>query len=175
MPDTIEVLVGVIGRPHGVRGEVTVDLRTDEPERRFAPGQVLRTEDGPNAYTVTGTRAAGGRFLVTFREIGDRAAAESVRGVRLVVDVDPALPPEVDGEYYDRQLVGLAVLDHHGELQGRVDGVIHLAAQDLLEVATPEGSRLIPFVAALVPEVDLESGHLRVADVPGLLSDDETG
>ena len=175
MPNTIEVLVGVIGRPHGIRGEVTVDLRTDEPERRFAPGQVLRAEDGPSVYTVTGARAAGGRFLVAFREIGDRAAAESLRGVRLVADVDPALPPDVDGEYYDRQLIGLAVLDHRGELQGRVDGVIHLAAQDLLEVATPAGTRLIPFVAALVPEVDLEAGQLRVADLPGLLSDDETG
>jgi 16S rRNA processing protein RimM len=167
----VEVVVGVVGRPHGLRGEVAIDLRTDEPDRRFAGGARLRAEDSGRIFTVASVRAHSGRTLVTFAELGDRTAVESVRGTRLVVDVDVDEVPADEGEYYDRQLVGLRVLSADGTDSGRVTAVLHLPAQDALEVLTDSGTRIIPFVLDLVPEVDLARGHLRLAAVPGLLTD----
>jgi 16S rRNA processing protein RimM len=98
---------------------------------------------------------------------------EAVRGTRLVVDVPADEQPGDAEEFYDRQLVGLRVLDADGTAAGEVVAVVHLPAQDALEVLTESGSRLIPFVTDLVPVVDLQAGHVRLADVPGLLSDIE--
>lgn len=171
MSETVEVVVGVIGKPHGLRGEVGIDLRTDEPERRFAVGQRLRTEGGVRRFTVSSARDHSGRLLVTFDELPDRTAVEAVRGTRLVVDVPADEVPVDEGEYYDRQLVGLRVLDAAGTDVGEVVAVVHLPAQDALEVSTGSGLRLVPFVLDLVPEVDLDGGHVRLADVSGLLTD----
>ncbi len=175
MSGTVEVVVGVIGRPHGLRGEVAIDSRTDEPERRFAVGQRVRSEDGARSFTVTSSRDHSGRLLVTFAELPDRTAVETLRGVRLAVDVEPNEVPADDGEYYDRQLVGLRVLDAAGMDVGQVTAVAHFPAQDLLDVLTDQGSRLVPFVMAIVPEVDLEGGYVKLADVTGLLVDEDDG
>jgi 16S rRNA processing protein RimM len=167
----IEIVVGVIERPHGVRGEVVVGLRTDEPERRFAPGQVLRQEGGTRLFTVRSVRDHSGRLLVRFAELVDRAGAEAVRGTLLVAAVDPDERPSEPGEFYDRQLIGLRATTRDGAEVGRVASVLHLPAQDLLEIETAGGPRLVPFVAALVPDIDLEAGLLTIADVAGLLDD----
>lgn len=172
---TVEVVVGIIGRAHALRGEVVIELRTDEPDRRFAVGQELRAEEGGRTFTVTSARYHSGRLLVTFAELVDRSAVEAARGTRLVLDVAVDEEPEDEGEFYDRQLVGLVVLDATGSQVGTVAAVVHLPGQDSLEVLTDQGPRLVPFVTALVPEVDLASGHLRLADVPGLLSDEDGG
>jgi 16S rRNA processing protein RimM len=171
MASTIETLVGVIGRPHGIRGDVLVDVRTDEPEVRFRVGAVLRAEGGDRLFTVDDARDHSGRLLVKFAELADRTAVEQVRGTRLVIDVSVDESPAEPDTYYDRQLVGLRVLRTSGGLVGTVRAVVHLPAQDLLEIETDGGERLVPFVAALVPEVDLVAGHLRLADVVGLLDD----
>jgi 16S rRNA processing protein RimM len=168
----VEVVVGIVGRAHGLGGEVSIDPRTDEPERRFAPGQVLRSEDDGRTFTVESCRDHGGRLLVRFRELGDRTRAEAARGVSLVADVDPDEHPVEKEEFYDRQLVGLRVLDDLGTDIGSVAAVLHLPAQDLLEIDTGEDLRLVPFVAALVPEVDLGAGCLRLSPVGGLLEDE---
>jgi len=171
MSDTVEVIVGIVGRPHGIKGEVGIELRTDEPERRFAPGSILRPEGGGRVLTVESARDHSGRLLVRFRECADRSAVERIRGTVLVVDVVDGERPADDEEYYDRQLVDLHVLDAGGAEVGRVAHVVHLPEQDLLEVRTPAGVRLVPFVRALVPEVDLAAGTVRLADLPGLLTD----
>jgi 16S rRNA processing protein RimM len=171
--NTVEVVVGVIGRAHGIRGDVTIDVRTDEPERRFAPGQVLRDEKSSRAFTVLSARQHSGRLLVTFDGFADRNAVEAVRGVRLVVAVDADESPAEPEEFYDRQLVGLTVHAADDRVVGTVSAVIHLPIQDLLELNTDEGLRLVPFVTNLVPEVDLTAGLVRLADVPGLLSDED--
>jgi 16S rRNA processing protein RimM len=172
-PVTVEVVVGVVGRPHGVRGEVAVEPRTDEPDRRFAPGQQLRTEESSRPLTVAAMRHHDGRLLVRFAGLEDRTAVESVRGARLVADVDPDERPEEPAEFYDRQLVGLRARNPNGDAVGSVIGVLHLPGQDLLEIRTATEVRLVPFVSALVPEVDLAGGVLTVADVAGLLSEDD--
>lgn len=175
--DSIEVVVGRIGKPHGLKGEVTVDVRTDEPELRFADGAVLRAQPPAGSasrldhVTVANTRRHQGILLATFEEIPDRTAAEAARGIVLVADLPADAMPEDPEEFYDHQLVGLTVVDEQGVVLGEVAAVVHGAAQDLLTVQTPDGRRpLVPFVAALVPEVDLAGGRVVVADRPGLVS-----
>jgi 16S rRNA processing protein RimM len=177
VPAADEVVVGRVGRPHGVKGEVTVEPRTDEPERRFAAGARLRSDRpgaGPEpAYrslTVEATRWHQDRLLVRFRELTDRAAAEAARGLVLHVAVRPDETPEDAEEFYDHQLRGLHVLTTDEAPAGVVADVLHSGAQDLL-VVRREGrdDALVPFVSALVPRIDLESGRLWVADRPGLL------
>lgn len=173
MSEHVEVVVGVLGRPHGIRGEVTVDVRTDEPERRFAPGAVLRAEGTGATFTVAGARDHSGRLLVRFAELADRNAVEAVRGLVLLADVAVQERPSEPEEYYDRQLVGLQVVTDAGATVGSVSAVLHLGVQDVLEVGTDSGPRLVPFVTALVPEVDLAAGRLTVLDTPGLLEEQE--
>jgi len=174
------LLVGVIVRAHGVRGEVVVALRTDVPHRRFAVGRVLARDaaaDSPAgpALVVTGVREHSGRLLVRFDGVGDRTSAEALRGVRLVIDADDAGPPADAGEpadelWWDSQLIGLQARLADGSVVGDVTDIVHGAGNDLLVVRTAEGrSVLIPFVTAVVPEVDIEAGRLLVDPPPGLL------
>lgn len=178
---TTEVVVGRIGRAHGIKGEVSVELRTDEPERRFADGSVLgtRTPQGteahgphrPTSLTVHRTRWHQSRLLVTFDEILDRTAAEAVRGLTLVTDVDVDETPDDPEEFYDYQLVGLAVVTTGGVVVGEVTEVVHGAGQELLAVRAPDGHELlVPFVTALVPVVDVAGRRVEVSDIPGLLT-----
>jgi 16S rRNA processing protein RimM len=178
-----QVTVGRIGRPHGVRGEVSVEVRTDEPDRRFHEGARLAVRAPragapvPDPLTVTGTRWHQGRLLVTFAETRDRTAAEALRDCLLLVDVDPDVRPDDPEEFYDHQLVGLAVRarDEAGVRPvGSVTEVLHSGAQDLLVVRRDDGREvMVPFVAALVTEVDVTAGHLVVDDRPGLLEPEE--
>jgi 16S rRNA processing protein RimM len=179
-----EVVVGRLARAHGLHGEIAVDVRTDEPERRFAPGTMvtLRRPQAevplpgtlPGSLTVASTRWHHARLLVRFEELGDRSASEAVRGLLLVADLADDERPEDPEEFYDHQLVGLRVHTTDGKDAGVVSDVLHSGPQDLLVVrgAHTDAEVLVPFVGALVPEVDLEKGHLVVADRPGLLDAD---
>ncbi len=171
MSAQVEVVVGLVGRAHGLRGEVSVMASTDDPDTRFAPGATVHVEGTKRTLSVVSSRSHSGTLLVNFREAPDRTAAESLRGLSLAVHVDPDERPAGDEEFYDRQLRGLRVLDHLGSSVGEVSDVVHLPSQDLLVISTPEGERYVPFVAALVPEVDLTAGTVRLADVEGLLDD----
>jgi 16S rRNA processing protein RimM len=184
-----EVVVGRIGKPHGVKGELSVELRTDEPDRRFADGAVLLTEnprggaphgpDRPTSLTVGSTRWHQSRLLVSFAEVDDRNRAEAVRGLLLVATVDDSETPQDPEEFYDHQLVGLSVVTTDGAEVGELSEVVHGSAQDLLSIRTPDGREvLVPFVSQLVPTVDVPSGRIVVEDRPGLLTpavEDEEG
>jgi 16S rRNA processing protein RimM len=176
-PADIEVVVGRIGKPHGLRGEVTVDVRTDEPERRFARGSTLRAEPPPgSASRLTSMTVASSRWhqsvlLVCFEELADRGGAEAARGIVLHASIPADESPSDPDEYYDHQLVDLAAYDVDGSPLGTVVGLVHGGAQDLLRVATPDGREaLVPFVKALVPEVDVAGGRVVIADRPGLVT-----
>ena len=168
------LVVGRILRPHGLRGELSVEVRTDDPEQRFAAGTVLGTdpaEAGP--LTVEASRWHSGRLLVSFAGVPDRTVAESLRGAWLTIDVaDIPLPDDPD-EFHDHQLTGLTVVTISGELVGTVAGVLHYG-QALLAVAPAAGTSrraevLVPFVAAIVVEVDLAGRRLVIDPPPGLL------
>ncbi|MEU7917124.1 ribosome maturation factor RimM [Micromonospora zamorensis] len=202
----MQLVVGRIGKPHGVRGEVTVEVRTDEPEARFAPGTVLRTEPGamppttaprstvlrtepgamppspeaadepgvpfrvPAELTIEEARFHQGRVLIAFAGIPDRNTAEALRGTLLVVDSADVTPPDDPEEFHDHQLVGLAVVTPTGERLGEVARIDHAPSSDLLVLRRPEGrTALIPFVRAIVPEVDLAGGRVIVDPPAGLL------
>ena len=174
--EILELVVGRIGKPHGIRGEVTVDVRTDEPDRRYVAGTALQAEAPRGsafphqALTVGRTRWHQGTLLVTFEELGDRNAAEAARGVVLKAHVSADEVPEDPEEYYDHQLVGLGAYDVDGTLLGEVVGLFH-GAQDILRIRTTDGREaLVPFVSALVPEVDLAGRRVVVADRPGLVT-----
>ncbi len=169
----VEVVVGRIGRAHGIRGDVFIDVTTDEPERRFAKGATLRLERGSD-IEVASVRWHRGRLVVSFKGYADRTAVEQLTGDRLYVDVPADERPREPDEYFDRQLVGLEVRRADGEAVGTVTEVQHMPTQDLLVVTVgDEEERLIPFVTALVPTVDVEGGFVQLADVGGLLEDVE--
>ncbi|MEO8330149.1 MAG: ribosome maturation factor RimM [Candidatus Nanopelagicales bacterium] len=167
----MQVVVGRIGRAHGIKGDVIVELRTDEPDVRFAPGNVLVTEPtsaGPLA--VENARVHSGRFLVHFDSVNDRTSAEQLRGVTLYADVDPSDRPDDPDEFYDHQIVGLQVVDTQRGAIGVVSEISHGPAQDLLTVTTSKGQTvLVPFVSALVTDVDLDNDRLVVALPDGLI------
>lgn len=166
---TTDVVVGRIGRPHGVRGEVTVEPRTDEPDVRFAAGHRLYEAD--RSWEIVASRWHAGRLLLRLEGVADRDAAEALRGTVVRARVDADAEPAAEDEFYDRHLIGLDVRVD-GASVGRVSSVVH-GAQDLLEVKTGHGKRLVPFVAALVPVVDRAAGYCEVVDLPGLLDDEE--
>lgn len=176
----MRLVVARIGKAHGIRGEVTVEVRTDAPEERFFPGAVLHvvapkgpaSRGLPATLTVDTVRDHNGTLLLTFEEVGDRTYAESMRNVLLESDV-PDDPGE-DDAWYDHQLVGLRVLDPAGAELGTVVAVEHPPAQDLLVVRRPDGAqRLVPFVTAIVPTVDVAAGHVVVDAPKGLLDDED--
>lgn len=161
------VVVGRVGRPQGIKGEVTVEVRTDDPDARFAPGATLVTDEGP--LTVAQARDHSGRLVVLFDGVADRNAAELLRGRVLQVDARtlPALDDE--DEFYDSQLVGIAAATADGQDLGHVKEVLHLPHGDVLVLAAAGREHLVPFVKAIVPTVDLAAGRLVVAPPPGLL------
>jgi len=165
------VTVGRIGRAHGIKGEVGVDVRTDEPDLRFADGATLMTDSKvARTLTVAASRWHSGRLLVKFAEVPDRTAAEQLRNLFVQSEVDEDARPEDPEEYYDRELVGLAVRTEDGAEAGEVIDVVHLPSQDLLEIRRPAGNAvLVPLVEELVPEINLEKQYVVVADRPGLL------
>ena len=172
----MQLVVGRVGLPHGLRGEVTVEVRTDDPDQRFAAGESLATdpaERGP--LTVAGSRWHSGRLLVRFSGYEDRDAADALRGTMLAVDSGQLAPLEDPEEFYDHDLIGLRVVTTDGEDVGTVSDVLH-HGQDLLVVAGG-GARsaaeiLVPFVAAIVPEVDVPAGRLVIDPPAGLLDPD---
>ncbi|MFI9384687.1 ribosome maturation factor RimM [Kutzneria sp. NPDC052558] len=166
-------VVGRVVKPHGIRGELVVDVRTDSPEERFAPGAVLatRARDGASGtVTIAAARPHTGRLLVTFEGVAGRDAAEAMRGLLLVVDAADIAPSDDPEEFYDHELEGLEVVDVQGNRIGVVAEVLHTAASDLLSVRRPDGGEaLVPFVADIVPTVDVAGGRVIVDPPEGLL------
>ena len=166
----MDLVVGRIGHAHGIRGEVSVEVRTDDPDRRYATGSVLDTdprERGP--LTVESVRHHHGRLLVRFAGVPDRNAAEALRGTLLVVDAATAGETDED-EWWDHDLVGLAAVTTDGTPVGTVTEVVHVPGAPLLAVVDGAGREvLVPFVSAIVPEVDVAAGRLVVDPPPGLL------
>lgn len=195
----VELQIGRVIKPHGVRGELVVDVTTDQPELRFAKGTLLQGRQAGRdmSLTIKSTRPHQGRLLLTVEEVNDRTAAESLRGLRFFAD--PVVDEDEDG-YYDHELEGLRVLNvgpvdeetanaraYEGaqpepEDIGAVTGVTHGPAGTLLEVTLDSDSAdsnesgepsgkivLIPFRTAIVPIVDLDNEAIVITPPDGLL------
>ena len=171
----MRVIVGRIGRPHGIRGEVVIGVRTDEPDLRFAVGATLgygSTTDSDvssGQLQVASARWHSGQLLVAFAGITDRTAAGELTGRWLSLDSSQLPAPPDPDEFRDHDLIGLSVRTSAGEAVGVVTDVLH-HGQDLLVVRPPDGGEhLVPFVTAIVPEVDVAAGTIIIDPPPGLL------
>ncbi|MFF2408703.1 ribosome maturation factor RimM [Streptomyces sp. NPDC058092] len=171
----MQLVVARIGRAHGIKGEVTVEVRTDEPELRLAPGAVLTTEPvGVGPLTIETGRVHSGRLLLRFEGVRDRTAAEALRNTLLIAEVDPAELPEDPEEFYDHQLMDLDVVLADGTEIGRITEITHLPSQDLFIVERPDGSEvMIPFVEEIVAEIDLEAQRAVITPPPGLIDESQ--
>ena len=157
----MRLLVGRIGRAHGILGEATIEVRTDEPDRRFAIGAVVQT-DTHGELTITTGRVHNGILLLGFNGITDRNGIEKLRNTLLYADVDINEENDDEDEYHVMQLIGCQAVLESGELFGEVTDVINLPGQDLLAIKTSNGEQLIPFVHQLVPTVDVKNKKVVV-------------
>ena len=165
------VVVGRIGRPHGVKGAVSIEVRTDEPDRRFGVGRRLLTDSGLE-LTVTSSTWHSGRLLLTFAGYDDRSAVETLRNHVISVDRPDDEQPEDPEEYYDSALMGCQVFDDDGTALGTVTEVAHLPAQDMLVIRTIDDREvLVPFIGEFVPTVDIANRRLVITPPQGLLDD----
>ena len=169
----MQLVVARIGRAHGIKGEVTVEVRTDEPELRLAPGAVLATEPASTGpLTIETGRVHSGRLILRFEGVKDRTGAEALRNTLLIAEIDPEELPEEEDEYYDHQLMDLDVVTKDGEEVGRITEISHLPSQDLFIVERSDGSEvMIPFVESIVIEIDLEEQRAVIDPPPGLIDD----
>lgn len=169
----MELTVGRLVKAHGVTGEVVVDIRTDDPELRFAPGTVLRAKRSglpERDFTVESVRPHGSRLLLRLAGVADRNAADALRGSLFVIDSEDLPPIDEEDTFYDHQLEGLLVRTTSGQDIGTVAEVLHTAAGELLAVDRADaGELLVPFVSAIVTSVSLDSGIVEIDPPDGLL------
>ena len=165
------VVVGRIGRAQGLRGEVRLEVRTDEPEVRFAVGAVLGTDDG-RELVVARLRTQGNSWVAAFEGVADRTAAEQLNGTLLYAAALTEAPDEPD-TFYDHQLVGLRVRDTAGADLGSVTEVVHLPGHDLLAVEHDDREVLVPFVREITVDIDIDAGVVLVDPPHGLFDDGE--
>jgi 16S rRNA processing protein RimM len=169
----VELTVGRVVKAHGVTGELVVEIRTDDPESRFAPGTILHaksSDHGEHNYVVEDVRPHGSRLLLRLAGVADRDAADALRGILFVIDSEDLPPIDEPDTYYDHQLEGLMVRTTAGRDIGTVAEVLHTAAGELLAVNRAEdGELLVPFVSAIVTSVSLDSGIVEIDPPEGLL------
>jgi 16S rRNA processing protein RimM len=162
-------------KAHGLKGAIKLELYTDDPDGRFVPGATFTLqvpESSPwhgKSLTIREFRWMNSHPVAFFDGVEDRTTAEELIKAILWVDSDPADDVEEDA-WYDHQLIGLDV-QREGASVGRVVRVDHLPAQDLLIVRQGEHEILVPFVKAIVPEVDVAAGRVVVTPPAGLFED----
>jgi len=168
----MKVTVARIGKAHGLKGEVSLDVRTDIPQTRLVPGATFETAGGSVGHlTIARVREQAGRWYVAFAEIADRDAAEAARGTELVIEASAS---DEDDAWYVHELVGLRAQRPDGTVVGEVVDLLSMPAQDVLVVREPSGNRaMIPFVEAFVPHVDVEHGTVVVTPPYGLLEGED--
>ncbi|MDR6939100.1 ribosome maturation factor RimM [Arcanobacterium hippocoleae] len=169
----MQLTVAIIGAAHGLKGEVKLDLRTDVPEQRIQTGLAYETDPadfGP--LEIVNVRKYKESVFVKFAQITDRSAAESLRGVKLVIESDE-IEAEADA-WYPHELIGLEALDPEGYELGIVTGLQPMPMQDLLIVTEQDGRMVqVPFVKEIVTEVDIDDHCVVIDAPPGLFSEDE--
>lgn len=185
----MELVIGRVAKSHGIKGEVVVEVRTDDPDNRFAEGTVLRgrkprSNAAPAPYTVDAVREHSGRLLLRLNGIDDKTAADQLRGILFVVESTDLPPSDDPDEYYDHELEGLTVNLTDGTVVGTVREVLHSAAGELLSIrptpgfgsagTTPAADNtraeiLVPFVAAIVTSVSLDDKTIEIDPPEGLL------
>ncbi len=153
--------VGRIGKAHGILGEATIEVRTDEAEDRFALGSRLET-DSHGVLTVASARVHNGILLLGFEGIENRNQVEELRNELLYADVDIDAPGYDEDDYHVLQLIGCIAYLEDGSEFGTIAEVLNLPGQDVLAIKTSNGEVMIPFVRQLVPTVDIRNKRMTV-------------
>lgn len=168
--DATRVCLGIVVGARGLKGEVRIKSFTAEPEDVAAYG-ALESEDRQRSYTIKVLGFQNGSVIARIAGIGDRTAADRIKGEKLYV-ARTALPKTGEGEYYHADLIGLRVERTDGVSVGRVTAVGNYGGGDILDVAAPDGkSTMVPFTASIIDAVDVAAGVVRVVPVPGLFDD----
>ncbi|WP_072687548.1 ribosome maturation factor RimM [Rhodococcus marinonascens] len=175
----MELVIGRVAKSHGIKGEIVVEVRTDEPEDRFAVGAVLRgrkpREQNLSTYTVEAARDHSGRLLLRLEGVSGRTESDALRGTLFVIDSADLQPSDDPDEFYDHELEGLSVRLADGTEVGTVIEVLHSAAGELLSIrraGDQSGDLLVPFVAAIVTSVSVADGVVEIDPPEGLLDPD---
>lgn len=164
------LVVGRIGRAHGVLGEATIEIRTDLPQDRFIVGALLQTDPVANGpLTIESARDHNGILLLKFLGLKDRSAIERVRDTLLLAEVDMTEEALFEDEYHVQQLIGCEVVLENGVILGELTDVLNLPGQDVLAIRGERGEILIPFISEFVPKVDIENRKIVVVPPEGLL------
>ena len=173
-PEPSYVVVGQVRRPHGIRGEVRVEILTDYPERLAQRDDVYlahpKAPDDVERYPLESTRPHKGVLLVKLAGCDDRDAAEELRGMLVQIPLEEAVPLE-EGEYYHFQLTGIDVETETGEWLGRVADVIATGAHDVYVVHGPRGEILLPAIEDVILELDMQTRKMVVHLLPGMLEE----
>ena len=162
----MQLVVGRIGRAHGVQGEATIEVRTDDPDLRFAIGEKLSLENG-SALTVSGSRWHNQILLLSFAGITDRNKIEELRDQLLYAEVDTT--STAPGEYHFQQLIGCQVFLPDQSNLGEVTEIVQLPGQDLLSVAAKKGEILIPMVKQIIFSIDVSKKIIQINPPEGLI------
>jgi 16S rRNA processing protein RimM len=162
----LQLVVGRIGRAHGVLGEATIEVQTDDPDIRFQIGNKLTLDDGKQ-LTIRSSRWHNQILLLAFDGVTDRNQIEELRDQLISSDVD--LDSLAPGEYHFQQLIGCEVFQQNGELIGAVDEIVKLPGQDLLSVNRAGAQVLIPMVKQIIIEIDVLAKKIVVNPPEGLL------
>ncbi len=166
----MELVVARIGRAHGIRGEVTIELRTDSPDERFEVGRSLKTD--PERFSplkIASIRNHNGTMLLSFEGRPDRNAVEELRNVLLIADVDIPTPDSQDNQFHVSLLIGCKAVTEEGFELGEVVDILQLPTQDTLVVDRNGEEVLIPFVKKHVPTVDVAKKIIVVREIEGLI------
>ncbi len=175
-PGTTQLRVGRLTKAHGLKGGLKVELYTDDPDHRFTPGATFTLQVPTSSpwhgktLELAELRWYNGQAVGFFAGVADRTQAEALVKAILWVDHDETEVPDEPDAWYDHQLVGLRAFRDGVEV-GRVARVDHLPAQDLLAIAAGDREVLVPFVAAMVPNVDVSAGTVTLTPPPGLFED----
>ncbi|MCG5433738.1 ribosome maturation factor RimM [Mycobacterium sp. MYCO198283] len=169
----MDLVVGRVAKAHGVAGEMVVDVRTDDPDLRFAPGAALRGRPSRGGaereFRIVSVREHGGRLLLRLDGVADRDAADALRGTLFLIDSAELPALDEPDEFYDHDLQGLAVRTVAGVAVGNVTEVLHTAGGELLAVHTGDREVLVPFVSAIVTSVSLADRLIEIDPPEGLL------
>ncbi|MHB8513004.1 MAG: ribosome maturation factor RimM [Actinomycetota bacterium] len=162
------LIVGRIVGAHGIRGECSVEVLSEAPER-FESGSVLDVEHADfHTLTVRASRSHKQRLLVSFDEINDRNGAESLRGAWLSIDAESA-PVLDEGQFYAHQIQGCDVFDEEDRMLGILTAVLENPAHDIWVVRTPSNQEvMVPAVKEFVKHVDAESKRIVLAPIEGM-------
>ena len=153
-----------------MRGEATIEVRTDDPDSRFAIGSTLQTDPSSKGpLTIRDARFHSGTLLLSFDGVDDRNAVEALRNVLLMADVNPEEANISDDDFHISQIIGCKVLDVSAKDWGVVTDVLHLPAQDTLVINHDGKEILVPFVKAFVPTIDVKNKLIIVNEIEGLL------